>query len=73
MTTWRPPIQLELDLPMSSRGEADGQDRREVEVVTARTEPEHPANTAFLMEAICDPNNIESALESVVSNKGAWR
>lgn len=71
MTTWRPPIQLELDLPMSSRGEADGQDRREVEVVTARTEPEHPANTAFLMEAICDPNNIESALESVVSNKGA--
>jgi RNA-directed DNA polymerase len=71
MTTWQPPIQLELDLPIPSRGEAHGQERREVEAVTARSEPEHPANTAFLMEAICDPNNIEAALESVVSNKGA--
>jgi RNA-directed DNA polymerase len=44
---------------------------REVEVATATSEPERPASTAYLMEAICDPDNIEAALRAVVRNKGA--
>src|ERR1700730_17678693 len=34
-------------------------------------ERENPACTAHLMEAICDPDNIEAALRAVVRNKGA--
>src|SRR3974390_3272029 len=37
----------------------------------ARPEPESPARTDHLMEAICDPHNIEAALRAVVRNKGA--
>ena len=71
MTTKRPPSQLTLDLPIPGRGEASRQFVREVEVVTAMTEPESPASTKHLMEAICDPDNIEAALRAVVRNKGA--
>ena len=59
MTTPRPPIQLMLDLPIPGRGEALRPDVREVEVVTAMSEPESPARTIELMETICDPENIE--------------
>jgi hypothetical protein len=38
---------------------------------TATAEPESPASTAHLMEAICDPDNIEAALRALVRNKGA--
>ena len=71
MTTPRPPIQLTLDLPMLGRGEAPCPDVREVEVATATPGPERPAQTADLMEAICDLDNIEAALRAVVRNKGA--
>jgi RNA-directed DNA polymerase len=71
MTTPRPPYQLELALPMPDRGEALARVAREVEVVTATADPESPAPTAHLMEAICDPDNIEAALRAVVRNKGA--
>ena len=71
MTTKRPPSQLALDLPMPGRGEAPRQLVREAEVVTARTEHESPASTKHLMEAICDPDNIEAAWRAVVRNKGA--
>src|SRR3984885_1503455 len=71
MTTKRPPYQLELDLPTPGRGEAPRRIAREVEVVTATSEPENPASTAYLMEAVCDPENIEAALRAVVRNKGA--
>jgi RNA-directed DNA polymerase len=71
MTTPRPPIQLMLDLPMPGRGEAPRPLAQEVEVATAMAEPERPAQTADLMEAICDPENIEAALRAVVRNKGA--
>jgi len=71
MTTTRPPYQLELALPMPGRGEAPDRDSQEVEVVMATTEPESPASTEHLMEAICDPDNIEAALRAVVRNKGA--
>ena len=71
MTATRPPYQLELDLPMPGRGEAPRLDWQEVEAVTATAEPESPAPTEHLMEAICDPDNIEAALRAVVRNKGA--
>jgi RNA-directed DNA polymerase len=56
---------------MPVRGEALPQVRREVETVRAAAEPERPASTEHLMEAICDPDNIEGALRAVVRNKGA--
>jgi len=71
MTAVRPPYQLELALPMPGRGEAPCRDVREVETATATAEPESPASTEYLMEAICDPDNIEAALRAVVRNKGA--
>ena len=71
MITPRPPFQFTLDLPMPGRGEAPRPAVREVEVIAAASEPESPALTACLMEAICDPNNIEAALRVVVRNKGA--
>ena len=71
MTTKRPPSQLELDLPISGRGEAPRPVAREVEVAAAASGPESPATVAHLMEAICAPDNIEAALRAVVRNKGA--
>ena len=71
MTAPRPPFQLELDLPMPGRGEAPRPAAREVEVATATPGPESPAPTAHLMEAICDPDNIEAARRAVMRNKGA--
>ena len=71
MTAMRPPYQLELVLPMRGRGEAPCVDGQEVETVTATVEPESPAPTEDLMEAICAPDNIEPALRAVVRNKGA--
>src|ERR1700732_3556924 len=71
MTTTRPPFQFTLDLPIPGRGEAPRPAVREVEVIAATSEPESPAFTAYLMEAICEPDNIEAALRAVVRNKGA--
>src|ERR1700746_973572 len=71
MTAMRTPYQLELALPMRGRGEAPCVDGQEVETVMATVEPESPAPTEDLMEAICDPDNIETALRAVVRNKGA--
>src|SRR5665647_383994 len=71
MTGSRPPYQLELDLPMPARGEAPRRDAQEVETIVATAEPKSPASTEHLMEAICDPDNLEAALDAVVRNKGA--
>jgi len=56
MNAMRPPYQLELALSMPGRGEAPRRDLQEVEAVTATAEPESPAPTEHLMEAICDPD-----------------
>ena len=71
MITPRPPFQFTLDLPMPGRGEAPRPAAREVEVTAVTSEAESPAPAAYLMEAICDPDNIEAALRAVVRNKGA--
>ena len=62
MTTPQPPFQFTLDLPIPGRGEAPRPVVREVEVIAATSEPESPASTAYLMEAIGDPDNIGAAL-----------
>jgi len=56
---------------MPGRGESPRPVAREVEVATATPGPERPAPREHLMEAICDPDNIEAALRAVVRNKGA--
>jgi RNA-directed DNA polymerase len=71
MSATRPPIQLELDLPMPGGGEAPRRDAREVEAVMAADGPESPAWGERLMEAICDPKNIDAAVRAVRRNKGA--
>src|SRR6202047_4765350 len=71
MTTTRSPCQLELALPMPGRGEALHRDVQEIEAVTAIAERESLASTVHLMEAICDPDNIEAAFRPVRRNKGA--
>jgi hypothetical protein len=48
-----------------------GRDAQEVEAVMATAEPESPASTEHLIEAICSPDNIGAALNAVVRNKGA--
>ena len=47
---------------MPGGGEAPRLTAREVEVIAAAPEPESPAPITYLMEAICDPENIEAAL-----------
>ena len=71
MTAMRPPYQLELALTTPGRDEAARRDAQEVETITAMAEPESPALTEHLMEAICESDNIEAALRAVVRNKGA--
>jgi RNA-directed DNA polymerase len=71
MTARRSPYQLELDLPLPDLGEAQRRNEGEIEAAAATTELESPASTEQLMEAICSPENIEAALQSVVRNKGA--
>src|SRR5438477_1924655 len=56
---------------MPGRSEASRLDWQEVEAVTATAERESPAPTEHLMEAICDSDNLETALRAVVRNKGA--
>jgi RNA-directed DNA polymerase len=56
---------------MPGRGEAPRRDAQEVEAVMATGDPESPASTKHLMEAICAPDNIGAALSAVVRNKGA--
>src|SRR6266446_951254 len=73
MTTMRPPYQLELALPMPGRGEAPRRDVQEVEAATATTEPESPASTEHLMEAICDPDNRSGVACSGAQQGGTRR
>jgi len=67
----RPPIQLELDLPLPGRGEAPRSDTTEVEAVTVTRTDESPARADRLMEAICAWENVETAARAVMRNKGA--
>jgi RNA-directed DNA polymerase len=71
MTTKRLPIQLELDLPEPGRGEAPRLGPAEAETAMAALANESPAWADRLMEAICDMENVETAAQAVMRNKGA--
>ena len=51
---------------MSSPGDGDG-----AEPVVAKCEPERPAVTNSLMEAVCERENLKKALHRVKANKGS--
>jgi RNA-directed DNA polymerase len=70
MIASRPPIQLTLDLPEPGRGEAPRPDGQKAETITATSGTESPAKVGSLMEAICEPDNMEAALRAVTRNKG---
>ena len=71
MTAKRLPIQLELDLPEPGRGEAPRPGPAEAETAMAALGNESPAWADRLMEAICDMENVETAAQAVMRNKGA--
>ena len=71
MTTKRLPIQLALDLPEPGRGEAPRPGPAEAETAMAALGNESPAWADRLMEAICDMENVETAAQAVMRNKGA--
>jgi len=56
---------------MPGGGEAPRRRAREVEAIMAREGAESPAWGERLMEAICDPENIDAAARAVRRNKGA--
>jgi RNA-directed DNA polymerase len=63
--------QLELDLTEAGRGEAPESSGTRVEPVEVKLETESQAETEWLMEEVCERENLERALKKVKSNKGA--
>jgi len=68
MTISRSPSQLELDLGVPDRVKPRI-GTREGSKLSRRRRTESPASIEHFMEAICDPDNIETALDAVVRNK----
>src|ERR1700689_1475697 len=64
-------IQTELNFSSTPAGEAREAEREETESLSAGNEPESPASTNRLMEAICERENLREALRRVKANKGS--
>jgi RNA-directed DNA polymerase len=64
-------IQRQLDFPLAPTGEAREASREEHESSGARSEPENPASTDRMMEAICEWENLKEAMWRVKANKGS--
>jgi RNA-directed DNA polymerase len=67
----RPKIQKELAFPPLTMGESRPDKEEGTEPSTAKSETESPANTALLMEEVCERENLRDALHRVRSNKGS--
>jgi RNA-directed DNA polymerase len=67
----RPKTQRELAFPPLTTGEARPDKEEGTEPSTAKGEAESPANTALLMEEVCERKNLRDALHRVRSNKGS--
>jgi RNA-directed DNA polymerase len=52
-------------------GEARQPEQREFESLSARNEDESPAETEYMMEAICEWKNLREAIGQVKANKGS--
>jgi RNA-directed DNA polymerase len=64
-------IQWRLDFSSAPTGEARQARREDIESLSARSEPERPANTRRIMEEVCERANLKEALRQVRSNKGS--
>jgi RNA-directed DNA polymerase len=67
----RPKIQKELAFPPLKQGETLPGGREGTETSAAKGDAESPANTALLMEEVCERENLRDALHRVRSNKGS--
>jgi RNA-directed DNA polymerase len=64
-------IQNELNFSSTSAGEAHEAGREETESLPTMNDPESPASTNRLMEAVCERENLKEALRRVKANKGS--
>jgi len=64
-------IQIELNFSSTSAGEAREAGREETESLSTVNDPENPASTNRLMEAVCERENLKEALRRVKANKGS--
>jgi RNA-directed DNA polymerase len=64
-------IQTELNFSSMSAGEAREAGREEPESLTTVNDPESPASTNRMMEAVCERENLKEALRRVRANKGS--
>ncbi len=64
-------IQKQLDFSVGLTGEAREASREGPESSGARSEPENPASTDRIMEAICEWENLKEAMWRVKANKGS--
>ena len=67
----RQKTQLELAFPTGSGGNPPQDVRRGIESPSATGGPENSADTARLMEEVCEQENLKEALRRVQSNKGS--
>ena len=64
-------IQTELDFSCTPAGEAREAGREETESPSVVHDPESPASTNRMMEAVCERENLKEALRRVKANKGS--
>ena len=64
-------IQAELNFSSTPAGEAREAGREETESLSTTNDPESPASTNRLMEAVCERENLKEALRRVKANKGS--
>jgi RNA-directed DNA polymerase len=64
-------IQTELNFSSTPAGEAREAGREETESLSTANDPESPASTNRLMEAVCERENLKEALRRVKANKGS--
>src|SRR3974390_1912647 len=64
-------IQMELDFSSARTGAARGVAGEETESLVATNGSESPARTSWLMEEVCERENLKEALQQVKSNKGS--
>jgi RNA-directed DNA polymerase len=64
-------IQTKLDFSSTPAGEAREAGREETESLPTTNDPESPARTNRLMEAVCERENLKEALRRVKANKGS--
>src|ERR1700726_4453691 len=62
---------MELDFSSAPAGEAREAGREETEARPTMNDPESPASTNRLMEAVCERENLKEALRRVKANKGS--